>query len=82
MDKPKYVTIHATDSAGDTLITAGDTNPFEEQRQFLLDQLSDLAEKTLTVVAKQALPPSQSEILLSVVAQLEEIEAQLDDNPL
>lgn len=82
MDKQRIISFDAEDSNGNVRVTIGDVNQFEEHRQYLIDAIPVLVERTFAVAAKCQMTPEQTELLVDAAERLADIEAMLSEHPL
>lgn len=82
MDNKITIRFDAEDSNGNVLMTAGKTNAFEQHRQYLVDAIPVLIERTYAVLAYQDLTRDQREVLEAAAEGLADIEADLSGDAL
>lgn len=82
MDNPKIITFSARDSKGNVHVSVGNANQFQDHRQYSLDTLKLVQERTYALIMKGTMTKNESVAMLEFAESLDDAIAMLDDNPL
>ena len=77
MAKQRIITFTPTDSKGNSLMSMGDVDHFEDSRQEILDACAVLQEHTWARVAHQDMSSDQKDTLSDACDMLQDLEAFL-----